>query len=169
MPPPPRAAAALGISYRPAGEEDLPFLTAVYASTRAPELEQTGWPADQKIRFVAQQFNAQNVDYNRNYPDAERLVIEREGEKIGRLYMEEQEDRIVVIDIALLPSSCGKGLGSAILSDIMVESRAGSKPIVIHVETFNPAMRLYQRLGFTFVEEVGFYHMLAWRPEDHPA
>ena len=68
MPPPLRAAAALGISYRPSGAEDLPFLTAVYASTRAAELEQTGWPADQKIRFVAQQFNAQNVDYARNYP-----------------------------------------------------------------------------------------------------
>jgi len=83
--------------------------------------------------------------------------------------MEDQASRIVVIDIALLPSSCGKGLGSAILADIMDQARAGSKPIVIHVETFNPAMRLYLRLGFAFVEEVGFYHMLEWRPQTAPA
>lgn len=165
MPPPLRAAAALGISYRPAAEEDVPFLTAVYGSTRQAELDQTGWPVEQKLGFIAHQYNAQKVDYDRNYPDAERLIVERGGDRIGRLYVEDQGTRVLLIDIALLPSCCGQGLGSAILADLIDQARAAAKPLVIHVETFNPARRLYERLGFTFVEEKGFYHMMEWRPD----
>src|SRR5688500_1918182 len=104
MPPPSRAAAALGISYRPIGEADLPFLFAVYASTRAEELAITGWTDEIKQQFLTQQFNAQHAHYQRHYPDAEWLVIERGGEPAGRLYMEEWPSQIRLIDIALLPN-----------------------------------------------------------------
>jgi hypothetical protein len=34
---------------------------------------------------------------------------------------------------------------------------AAGKPVTIHVEVFNPAMRLYERLGFRPIEERGSY------------
>jgi hypothetical protein len=34
----------------------------------------------------------------------------------------------------------------------------------IHVEKFNPAMRLYRRLGFVTAEEQGVYERMRWMP-----
>jgi GNAT superfamily N-acetyltransferase len=162
MPPPLRAAAAQGISYRDATEEDLPFLAAVYASTRAEELAQTGWADEMKQQFLAHQFNAQNTDYDRNYPDAERLVIVHEGQDVGRLYLDEESGRFNLIDIALLPDGRGRGLGSAILKDILEQAAEAGKPVMIHVEKHNPARRLYDRLGFVCMRDEGVYDLLEW-------
>lgn len=162
MPPPLRAAAALGISYRPATDEDLPFLAGVYASTRAEELALTGWPDEMKLQFLAHQFNAQHTDYERNYPDAERLVIRHGGEDVGRLYLDEESTRFSVIDIALLPAARGKGLGAAILTDIIALASEAGKPVLIYVEKNNPARRLYDRLGFLPESDEGVYDLLKW-------
>lgn len=163
MPPPLRAAGALGISYRPIAEADLPFLAAVYGSTRTEELEPTGWSEEMKNDFLAHQFNAQHAHYQRHYPDAEWLVIERGGESAGRLYLEEWPSQIRLIDIALLPGFRGSGTGSAILSDLLLWAKEKGKPVTIHVEKNNPARSLYDRLGFRFRDEAGVYDLLEWR------
>jgi ribosomal protein S18 acetylase RimI-like enzyme len=160
--PPLRAAAALGISYRPATDADLPFLAAVYASTRAEELAMTGWPDEMKLQFLEHQFNAQHTDYARNYPDAERLVIEHRGEDVGRLYLDEESTRFNLIDIALLPAARGRGRGGAILADILDQAAAAGKTVLIYVEKNNPARHLYDRLGFVCESDEGVYDLLKW-------
>jgi GNAT superfamily N-acetyltransferase len=160
MPPPRRAAAALEISYRVAAEEDVPFLAAVYASTRAEELAMTGWTDEMKRQFLAHQFNAQHTDYARNYPDAERLVIEHKGQDVGRLYVDEESRRFNLIDIALLPGARGRGLGSAILSDLLDQAAEAGKAVILYVEKNNPARRLYGRLGFAVTRDEGMYDLL---------
>jgi ribosomal protein S18 acetylase RimI-like enzyme len=37
-------------------------------------------------------------------------------------------------------------------------------PVRLHVERNNPALRLYQRLGFREVEDQGVYLALEWTP-----
>ncbi len=162
MGPPLRAAGALGISYRPVADEDLPFIAAVYASTRAEELAMTGWSDEMKQQFLAHQFNAQTTDYARNFPDAERLVIRHEGEDVGRLYIDEESACLHLIDIALLPSARGRGLGGAILADILDSARSAGKSVMIYVEKNNPARRLYDRLGFVCESDEGVYDLLRW-------
>ena len=164
MPPPLRAAAALGISYRPITDEDLPFLFEVYGSTRAEELAPTGWPVEMKVQFLQQQFTAQHDHYQRHYPDAEWLVIMRGADSVGRLYVEEWPSQIRLIDIAILPDFRRLGIGSAILSDLLLWASEKSKPVTIHVEKANPARSLYERMGFVFAQENGTYDLLEWRP-----
>jgi len=165
MPPPLRAAAALGISYRPIADADLPFLFEVYGSTRVEELEQTGWPVEMKVQFLQQQFTAQHDHYQRHYPDAEWLVIVRESDSAGRLYVEEWPSQIRLIDIAILPQFRRLGVGSAILSDLCEQASEKGKPLSIHVEKSNPARSLYDRMGFVFAQENGAYDLLEWRPK----
>jgi GNAT superfamily N-acetyltransferase len=157
-------AAGLGVRYRPATDQDLPLLAWVYASTRVDEVAATGWPAEVQRDFLAQQFHAQHQHYRQHYPDAEWLVIERDGEPIGRLYLEEWADQLRLIDIALLPSARGGGIGTAILTDLMEQASAAGKPLTIHVEKNNPAMGLYLRLGFAPIDEHGVYDLMEWRP-----
>jgi GNAT superfamily N-acetyltransferase len=164
MPPPLNAAARLGIAYRPAIEEDLGFLALVYASTRMEEVAQSGWPLEAQRQFLAQQFDAQHRHYRQHYPGAEWLVIERGSTAVGRLYIDIWSDQVRLIDIALLPDHRGGGTGSAILSDLMDMAAAAGKPLTIHVEKNNPAMRLYRRLGFEPIDEHGIYDLMEWRP-----
>lgn len=164
MPPPLRAAARLGVSYRPSTEEDLAFLALVYASTRLEEVAQSGWPLEMQHQFLAHQADAQHHHYRRHYPDAEWLVVERGGEAIGRLFIEEWSSQIRLIDIALLPQGRRGGVGTAILTDLQEMAAAAGKPLTIHVERNNPAMRLYLRFGFARIDEHGVYDLMEWRP-----
>jgi GNAT superfamily N-acetyltransferase len=165
MPPPLRAAAGLGVSYRVSTDADVALLAAIYASTRLEEVASTGWTEEMQQQFLAHQADAQHRHYQRHYPDAEWLVIERGGEAIGRLYLEQWSNEIRLIDIALLPHARGGGIGGAILADLMDMSRAAGKALSIHVERNNPAMRLYLRLGFARIDEHGIYDLMEWRPD----
>jgi GNAT superfamily N-acetyltransferase len=158
-----KRAGRLGVRYRPATDDDLPFLAAVYASTRLEEIAAAGWPPEVQSAFLAHQFDAQHRHYRQHYPDAEWLVIERDGEGVGRLYLEEWKDQLRLIDIALLPDARGAGLGSAILADLMAQAKAAGKPLTIYVEKSNPAMLLYLRLGFVAIDEHGVYDLMEWR------
>jgi GNAT superfamily N-acetyltransferase len=152
------------LSLRPVTEADTSFLRRVYAGTRAQELAQTPWNAEQKAMFCNMQFDAQIKDYRKNYPQAEYSVIERAGVPAGRLYVERSETEILILDIALLPEHCGLGIGTHYLRELQREAAAERKVVTLHVEQFNPARRLYQRLGFEEVEDKGVYLMLQWQP-----
>lgn len=155
-------AADVGLSFRPITDADLPFLARVYASTRAEELDVTDWSDEHKAAFLEAQFQAQHAHYQRYYPSADWLVTMRGGEDIGRLYLERWPTQHRIIDIAFLPEHRGKGLGEALLRDLMDEAAACGKAVSIHVEKFNPAMRLYRRLGFATVEDKGVYDLMFW-------
>lgn len=149
--------AALGISYRPARSDDDELLYAVYASTRTDEMRLVPWTEDEVETFLRQQFEAQRTHYLRHLPDAEYLVIECTGEPIGRLYLDRREDELRIVDIALVPEHRGRGLGKAILSDLIDEAAERGLPVRIHVERNNPALGLYRRLGFRVLADEGVY------------
>jgi ribosomal protein S18 acetylase RimI-like enzyme len=151
------------VALRPSRPEDRELLLRVYASTRTQELAQVPWTEEQKHAFLAMQFDAQDKYYRENYTTAEFLVIEDEGRAAGRLYVDRWTDEIRLMDIALLPEHRGKGLGTQLLRDLQVEAKAAGKPLRIHVERMNPALGLYQRLGFRQVEDRGVYWLMEWR------
>jgi GNAT superfamily N-acetyltransferase len=148
---------------RPAGEGDLDLLLRIYASTRTEELAQVPWTDLQKEAFLRFQFDAQHKHYHEHFPDAQYAIIVVQGRPAGRLYVHRRQDEIRLVDIALLPEHRGAGVGSALLAALIAEARAAHKPLRIHVEQFNPALRLYQRLGFVPVAETGVYLLLECR------
>ncbi|MEA2840973.1 MAG: hypothetical protein QOF41_2303 [Methylobacteriaceae bacterium] len=153
-------AAAAGLSFRRVGACDEPFLFRVYASTRTEELAPLGWSEEEKAEFLGKQARAQHSEYRLRFADADFLVIEQGGADIGRLYLERRERTHHIVDIALLPEWRGKGLGQALLGDLLDEAGRAGKAVSIHVEKFNPAMRLYQRLGFEKIEDRGVYDLM---------
>jgi ribosomal protein S18 acetylase RimI-like enzyme len=156
-------AADAGLAFRPTTDADLPFLAAVYASTRADELAMTTWSDAEKAAFLDMQFRAQHLHYLRHHSGADRLVTMRAGEEIGRLYLERTPHEHCIIDITFLPQHRGHGFGAALLRDLQDEAAAAGKAVEIHVEKFNPAMRLYRRLGFRTEEDAGVYDRMRWR------
>lgn len=157
-------AADAGLGFRRIAEADLPFLARVYASTRAEELAAVPITDAQKAAFLEAQFQLQHAHYQKYYPEADWLVTTYAGEDIGRLYIERWPSQHRIIDIAFLPGHRGKGYGEALLRDLLDEAAARGKDVSIHVEKYNPAMRLYRRLGFRTEEDKGVYDLMRWSP-----
>jgi ribosomal protein S18 acetylase RimI-like enzyme len=143
---------------------DLPFLEALYGSTRADELALTEWSDDQKQAFVAQQFAAQAAHYMTHYPDMAADVIEVAGEPAGRLLVNRRKWEIRIVDIGLVPAFRGRGIGGGLLRDLMAEAAASARRLSIHVERNNRARALYERLGFGVVDDGEVYLRMEWEP-----
>ena len=86
------------------------------------------------------------------------------SEAVGQLYAARWTDEIRIVDIALLPDFCNRGIGTTLLRQLQTEAQDAGKPLRIHVERFNPALRLDERLGFRLVEDRGVYLFLEWKP-----
>lgn len=157
------------VSLRPVTPKDDSFLARLYASTRAEELAVTGWSDEEKAVFCRRQFDAQTAHYTEHYPGASLQVIERAGGPIGRLYVARWEREIRIMDIALLPEHRGTGIGTKLLRELQEEARSAGKTLTIHVERFNLALRLYERLGFKMVEDKGVYLLMEWSDADPAA
>jgi GNAT superfamily N-acetyltransferase len=149
---------------RPSGDGDRALLLAIYASTRAEELAVTGWTDEVKAAFLAQQFAAQDSHYRLHHPDASYDVVMVEGEPAGRLYVDRGEEEILLVDVALLPGFRGRGIGSAVLRQVIAEADAAGKVLSIHVEKANRARVLYVRHGFAEVADHGIYLLLQRQP-----
>jgi ribosomal protein S18 acetylase RimI-like enzyme len=152
----------LPVALRPICAGDEPFLFEVYASTRLEELAPLSWSAEQQAAFLAQQLNAQQRYYQANYAGADFQMILLDNRPIGRLYVARLEDEIRIIDIAILPEYRNAGIGSCLLVDLLDEATQAGKPVRIHVEKFNLALHLYQRLGFAIVDDRGVYWFMEW-------
>ncbi len=152
------------VSLRPITEADLPFLRALYASTRAEELVVLPWSAAQKRAFLDDQFAAQHSHYQRHYQGASFELLLDQGNAIGRLYVMRCSEEIRVIDIALLPEYRQRGIGAELLQGLLAEASASGRCVAVHVEKFNPARRLYQRLGFQPAEDRGAYDFMVCKP-----
>ncbi len=148
------------VTLRPETEDDIPFLLAVYASTRADEMALVPWTQAQKDAFVLMQFRFQRKHYLENYGGASFDIVIVEGSAAGRLYVFRGASEIRIIDIALLPAYRGRGIGGGLLAKVLDEARRNGLVVSIHVERNNPAQHLYQRLGFQFAGEQGPVYLL---------
>ncbi len=159
----PAALAGQGFTLRPEIEADIPFLRRLYISTRWEELAPiVNWTEAQKIAFLESQFGFQRQHYRTYFPASEFAVIEQNGTSAGRIYIDRQENLLLVIDIALLPEWRGHGTGTALMNAVCAEARATGKKVSITVEKSNPAQTLYRRLGFREVADEGIRWIMEW-------
>ena len=148
------------LTVRPVSSEDDDFLLKVYASTRSEEVAGLPWDADQKDSFMRMQFAAQQQDYKRRFPDGDHQLLLIDGEPAGRVYLARSEKELRILDIALVPENRNKGIGTRIIKDLLDEATRTQKPVRVYVEQLNPAMRLFERLGFSKTEDIGSHFLL---------
>jgi ribosomal protein S18 acetylase RimI-like enzyme len=150
-----------GLIRRPAteSEADREILYRLYATTREADLIQTNWSGEQKTLFIQQQFHAQHTYYHQQWPNATYDVIEFHGTPIGRIYVD-LRPAVHIMEITLFPEFRGRGLGTALIQQVIALADEKQQPTQLFVESWNPAQRLYARLGFVFTEDHGIYQLL---------
>ncbi len=152
-----------GIGLRPVEDGDGDFLRALFASTRTAELAALAHdPALQNL-FLDSQLRARNAHYARLYGDDDQRLLLVDGRSAGLLYLGHGEEELRLIDLALLPEHRGAGLGTAVLRALLALAGARGVPMRLHVARHNPALRLYERLGFEPEAEEGVYVRMVCR------
>jgi ribosomal protein S18 acetylase RimI-like enzyme len=141
--------------------EDDAFCIALYASTRAEELEAWGWDGAQQRAFLALQYQAQTQSYQTQYPQRNRSIIYLDQQPIGGIQINHTPTHIHLIDLALLPPYRRRGIGTQILRELC--EKAQGKSVQLQVLAQSPAMALYQRLGFQTVADTGLYQQMEWQ------
>ncbi|HEY3675217.1 MAG TPA: GNAT family N-acetyltransferase [Candidatus Tumulicola sp.] len=127
------------VSYRPAVASDRAFIESLYFETQRWIIERLfGWRGDDVER---QKFDA-------FYNELSTRVISLEGEDAGWISVTSGDRDVVIEQIYLLPRVQNKGVGSHIISNIIGEARAAGRRVALSTAKINPAIRLYERLGF---------------------
>ena len=149
---------------RPIADDDLDFLFRLYASTRSGEQELASWEDEQWEGFLRMQFNLQHAQYLQNYGNASFDIILVGGTPAGRLYVARGETEVRIIDISILPEFRGHGFGEQVMTALIGEADEMQLPVTLHVERNNPALALYQRLGFQVEEATEVYYFMKRPP-----
>jgi len=85
---------------------------------------------------------------------------------VGRLCLDRTTSPWRIVDLVLLPEAQGRGVGSAVIRDLLAEARDAAIGVDLHVSRDNPrAEAFYRRLGFVALpgpDETG--QRMTWDP-----
>lgn len=148
-----------------ASEDDGEILFDLFAASRAdliasiPNLD-----AAQKEKFLRLQFQAQRDQYLTQFSNAQWDLVVIRGRVVGQILVAPIGDELRLVDVSLLPEFRNRGIGGALLRDLLDRAASENRCVSLHVLPSNPAIHLYWRLGFVGVGEQGPYQHMEWRP-----
>lgn len=150
------------VTLRPERAEDRDFRHQLFCDSRPQDFARV-LPPDVFRQLMAQQFEAQTISYQRQFPQARFDIAELAGRPIGRIVVDRPGSRLHIVDQAIIPELRSRGIGSAIMRALMEEARGADLPVQLEVADENdPSLRLYLRLGFVPIETVPLYMRLIW-------
>jgi ribosomal protein S18 acetylase RimI-like enzyme len=144
--------------------DDEAFLQELYASTRV-DLDEVLSDKAQLRQLLIIQYNGQKATYSAEFPNAEDQIVLFDGEPVGRLMLDHRPGSIHGVDIAVLKEARNQGVGTGVLMAIFEECSATGSLFTISVLRSNPAMRLYERLGFVVDGGSDTHFSMTWRPK----
>jgi ribosomal protein S18 acetylase RimI-like enzyme len=149
------ASAEVGISFarRPAGPGDLAFAYGLYRHLMEPlTVAYRAWDDARQRRIVAEAIAAGEVE-----------VIALGERDVGWVQVRETDDAVILGQLYVLPAFQGRGIGTAVVRDVLAGAGARGRPVDLAVLGNNDRARaLYERLGFRRVREDGVKIHLRW-------
>ena len=92
--------------------------------------------------------------FNKNWLYLNNFIILWQGQKVGVVRYDINDEFCNLRDLHIEPQYQGKGIGSAVVRLVTDEMRLkGLKFVRLKVFKDNPAIELYKRLGFKLIDE----------------
>ena len=139
----------MAVSLRPADPSDLAFAQRLYYAEMRWIVERLfGWDdATEDVKFA------------RQFVVDETRIITLDGRDIGWLQSAVETDQIFLKQIYVTGEFQRRGIGTQIMQRLFEEADRHGKPVTLGVVKINPALALYQRLGFrtTHEDQYKFY------------
>lgn len=137
------------ISFRLAGENDKPFLLKLRNETMNCHIVNAGLTPDNENHI-------ERIDYRF---DCANIIIFADIE-IGLLKVIKEGDFWDFVQIQVVTSRQGKGIGRKIILEVMEQAFKNNAGVKLSVFKNNPAKNLYSELGFkTYLETETTYEM----------
>jgi len=137
---------------RSASTADAPFLYALHVAAMRDVITATwGWDDAWQQQYFAARFA----------PDKVQII--HIPEPVGMLELEKRPTEFLVGNLKLLPTAQNRGLGTAVMRDILARAARENLPVRLQVlEANQRARRLYERLGFVATCQVSPHIQMTW-------
>lgn len=111
------------------------------------------------IKELKLDMDAQVADFRRRWDVAQVRIITLDGTDIGWLQSFVQDDALFLSQLFVDGAWRRQGIGTAVVEGLIDEAARAGHALALGVVKINPALRLYQRLGFriTHKDERKFY------------
>ena len=114
------------------------YVTAIY-----------GWDEEYQQRHFAKNFEPETIH-----------IIVVDSKDVGQLSVMGAEDEIFIGGIYITPEWQDRGIGTAVIEDVIAAAHESGRAVSLQVLRGNPARRLYERLGFQVYEETDTHYKL---------
>jgi pimeloyl-ACP methyl ester carboxylesterase/predicted N-acetyltransferase YhbS len=137
---------AVPVTLTPAEPADVEALVALRIEAMRESLERAGRfdPVRARERFLS------------GFSPAHTRHIEAEGSRMGFVVVKPQTDHLLLDHLYIRPGDQGKGIGSAVLAQVLQEADALRLPVRVGALRGSDSNRFYARHGFQLVEQGEF-------------
>jgi len=142
------------VMVRPATTDDIEFMVHLFLQIRY-QLSPLGDGVDVDA-IVNGTRTATREQVQGHVANSVTNVIEYDDRRVGRLRVVRADGQIAIAGLQILPGFQRRGVGTAVINNLIEEAAATSMPVLLEVEKDNPeAESLYTRLGFERYGETG--------------
>jgi len=142
----------MNYALRQAREDDFIFLYNLKVTCLKDYVAATyGWDDEYQLQRFTSYFD----------PSAMQIIVVDDHD-VGHLSVEDSGDELYIAGIYLLPAWQNQGLGTSVLMDILTAAAGNEIGVYLQVLRVNPAVRLYERLGFAIFEETDTHFKMRW-------
>lgn len=133
---------ASDITFRPATPADFDYCATLYVAAMAATIRELGLDIDRHI-----------ADFRDRWSAAETRIITRDGADIGWLQAAAEGDAIFLKQLFVDAPLRNLGIGTEVMHRLIDEATRADRAMTLGVVKTNPALRLYQQLGFAITHE----------------
>lgn len=142
----------MNLSLRSATIDDADFLYSLHRATMKMYVIQTWGQWDEVW---------QSLYFRRHFNPATCQIIAFQGQDIGVISVERRPIEMFVSNIELLPPYQGQGIGTYLVRTLVEEAWQKDVPLSLQVLKVNPARKLYERLGFSIIDETATHYRMS--------
>jgi ribosomal protein S18 acetylase RimI-like enzyme len=107
--------------------------------------------------------DVQRARFDASFEAGEIQIISVTDRDAGFIDVRHEAREIQLSNIMVDPEFQNRGIGSAVLRDLLARAQARRLPVRLQVMKVNPARGLYERLGFVVTEETATHFRMLWR------
>ena len=133
----------MDIQVRETRPADRDFARALYFETMRGLIEPLlGWDARRQEESFAGWFDLEQA-----------RIIMADGRDVGWVQTRTTEAEVFLGSLYVIPEMQRRGIGTHVLRELIAQSKRSSTPLTLAVMKNNPAVSLYERLGFRLTHE----------------
>lgn len=125
------------ITFRPAYAQDFEYCKRLYLA---------------EMRWIIDELNldrdAQANSFDEQWELAQVRILMADGSDVGWIQSTTREDELFLAQIFVDRPFQGRGIGTQVMNRLIAEAADAGQAMCLDVVKINPAMRLYERLGF---------------------